>query len=233
MPNWRKADDYAFAEQHFSPHDWAWEFLRRNEDYRTAWEELQNATDQLEQHPEAPGVAARVNKARKRSGEFGLLDFRDPKWSARVASTDPFTPSPNWLGAVGVIVLVDQILDGFEPGLGTWPGYPQSIALSFSFSMPIEPQIMLASRLLREYSRRAYDEAGIRPPKPKIRFNPARFTLYLRVLDARQDGEKTVEIARALFGDKAEPGRSARDALAAARKMITNGYRDLLLMANL
>jgi hypothetical protein len=36
MPDWRHAEDYAFTAD-LTRHQWAWEFLRRNPDYRRQW----------------------------------------------------------------------------------------------------------------------------------------------------------------------------------------------------
>ncbi len=230
--DWRNPDDYAYAERQFSPHDWAWEFLRRNKDYRTAWEEFLNAKGQLEANPGVPGLVARAEEARARSRQFGLLDFRDPKLGAGLISPNPFVLSPNWLAAVGVKILIEQALEAVDPIVDPWPGYPQSIALSFSFAMPIEPQITHASELLRDYSNRARDEAGIRPPKPTVRFDSKRFTLYARLLDASSENTPIGEMGRVLFMGRQDKRKSAKGALAKARQLAASGYRDLLLMAD-
>jgi hypothetical protein len=41
MPNWTKKKEYDFLEKLKQPREWAWEFLRRNAEYRKCWAEFQ------------------------------------------------------------------------------------------------------------------------------------------------------------------------------------------------
>lgn len=220
MPDWRNGDDYAYARD-LTPHGWAWEFLRRNPAYRARWTEREELSAALDLKPGNKKLVQRFNKVHVSSGEFGLLSFRNPDLTATEA--DPF-----WLGAVGVSVQGASTERMIEEG--TWPGFPFHISLGFSFSKPLDAQIQHAARYLKYCEQKVHEMTGLRPQRPKVRFQRKRFTLYIRLLDARLGGASIGELGRFFFSDKAESRKSAQGVLRKAKEMAESGYRDLLLM---
>ena len=59
-PDWRNPDSYAYQND-LNLHEWAWEFLRRNREYRKAyfvWEELAMRTGRFEPRGKADAPRA-------------------------------------------------------------------------------------------------------------------------------------------------------------------------------
>lgn len=65
LPNWRNRNEYP-QEKDFCPSQWAWEFLRRNEDYRKAWCEFESAAFQVLE--KLPGLEMYRQDARSLGG---------------------------------------------------------------------------------------------------------------------------------------------------------------------
>lgn len=218
--DWRNEAQYSYT-QFLHSQTWAWEFLRRNSKYIAAWRELQEAIAAFKEHPSDPEIALRHAFAETACHEYGLLEFVDPKPSI-------VNRTPIWLGVLGVEIsgFSSAPSDRAKP----WPGYPHFLDLSFNFHHPLSPQIERAVRILEICAERVQREAGVKAENPRFRPNTERFTLYLRILDARLSGTSIAEIGRTLFGDKADSRKSAKGALKKASELADGGYRDLLLL---
>jgi hypothetical protein len=246
MPDWRNPDEYAYA-QSLNVLGWAWEFLRRNGDYQAAYNEFLKIAEARFAEPQRVDLQERETALRAQLKDFGLLSFHsperghavplDPLWSDFI-SLPYYDPelnatkvSPLWLGAVGFGSDTKTIEQPYQRG--TWAGFPYVIELTFSFEKPLDAQLEMAARFLKECERKVHELSAVRPEKPTIRFNVERFTLYLRLLDARRAGESIGEMGRALFGGKGDMRRSARLALSAAEEIAATRYKELLWITRL
>jgi hypothetical protein len=69
-PNWRDASSYAYT-QALSSEGWAWEFLRRNPEYRAQFAQHPHLPSTRRQAHDAPSVTAVTDPA-----SWGLVRFR-------------------------------------------------------------------------------------------------------------------------------------------------------------
>jgi len=240
MPDWRNLEEYAYTRT-ISPQGWAWEFLRRNKEYRAARAALLEIA-MAEQKATRPDLAEKKNALRSQLASFGLLSFQDPELDAAyplgplwsdfilIPSHDPDLNAENvtsfWLGALRFVN---------DPGTrdqpyrhGTWPGFPHSIELTFWFTKSLDLQIEMATPFLRYCERKVRESTDLRPETPKIRVNRDRFILYLRLLDAHASAARIGDMARVLFRKMADPRRSAKSALRAAQNIVAGRYKELL-----
>lgn len=238
MPDWRNPDLYSYAYS-LTTLGWAWEFLRRNDDYRAAYEAFLEVAKARFAEPKRFDLLERERVLRSRLGDFGLLSFHPPDsylnnplwtdftlYSYPDPDGDATKVAPLWLGAVGFGATPrpkDQI-----PPPGTWAGFPHSIELIFSFTKPLDAQLEMAARFLKECERRVRVMTDLRPETPTIRFNADRYVLYLRLLDAHAAGESIGEMGRVLFGAKADTRNSAKSALRQAQGIVAGRYKELL-----
>ncbi|HEV2549416.1 MAG TPA: DUF6499 domain-containing protein [Stellaceae bacterium] len=76
-PDWRDASSYAYTQE-LSPEGWAWEFLRRNSDYRAAWSRhLQHTNTEFAQRSQAREALSAAGTAE--AAPWGLVAFRRSK----------------------------------------------------------------------------------------------------------------------------------------------------------
>jgi hypothetical protein len=233
LPDWRNPGDYSFP-RNFPTYRWAWEFLRRNPDYREDWSTV-------------------LSRFRSKTGEF--KDYKD--WKERLLrgerlvlagelwSDNPDDPlfyfpveeAEKW----GLRVLVNPSTDhpadlGFHPG-GTMrvleegaslksrgPAYPIVV---FDLRYQLEPQFeAFAPRL--EHVRKSL---GIKLKQDKHKHHRKLWLRYLRLLDADLDRRTPRQIADVLQheDDGVNEGK-IWDQLQAARKMAQpEGYLSILL----
>jgi hypothetical protein len=233
LPDWREPEDYAYARD-LNPRGWAWEFLRRNDEFRTARAALLEITV-----GPPPGPADRdafdKEHARLRAqlDDFGLLASELQAFWPRYFFISYHNPDrtademePLWRGAVRFGNNPSTRSQPFQPG--TWAGFPHTIDLTFSFTKPLDVQIEMASRFLKECEQKVRAQSEVRAERPSIKYNPRRFTLYLRLLDGHSNGASIAEMGQVLFGDKGDPIRSARLALRMAQRIVAARYRELL-----
>lgn len=232
MQDWRDANDYAYCQE-LTLHEWAWEFLRRNPEYRQAYAEIASARgdDGIE-----PAKAA--------GNRFGLLSPVDPSFTAREVrgyllwadhagvwllwdarfKPSSLTEEERDTGAIVVAAGTGPPDDGPVP----WPGYPRSCALLFNLWASIDAQLEQARRILREFQETAIALSNKTPPEPNIRPQSAKFPTYIRALDGREAGASQKTIGMVLFPESPEPRDNARRALAVAEKLVKGGYTELL-----
>jgi hypothetical protein len=216
--NWRDAEAYTFVET-LPVAGIAWEFLRRNTDYRTTVDE-------------GSALAAR----------FGLSAYADPQFSAAEQPifwrpavsprTLVLTSSPandgaaltfdlaDWPGRVveracadGVHLLLtiereEHRLCSAKPLI---PGQRLVVALPLDADFPIRAEA--AARLFEQLSKR-----GTGPPKRGARYLARRLAASLRALDARAAGASQRQIAAEVLGARFVGPRAWEDS--AARAMI-------------
>lgn len=223
-PNWQNPDDYAYQKD-LNLHEWAWEFLRRNREYRkaySAWEELAMRTGRVSSPQEKQKLRVLHREATQ---PFGLIAPIDP---ASIKSHR----ARLFKDRAGVRVLTSWEVPELDAE-AEWQEYPFVAVLVFDFRYSIEPQIQDAAEILRGYVRHLGEEYGAYHPIAAARpsFRKGQFSLYSRLLDAELAGATIGKIGRALFSDKADPRRSVTKARDTARYMAKEGYRELLLLA--
>ena len=70
MPDWRKPEDYEYLKS-IDRHEWAWEFLRRNHEYRKAYFAVIALAEAQPRDPNRqPGLSALIEAAGR---PFGLM----------------------------------------------------------------------------------------------------------------------------------------------------------------
>jgi hypothetical protein len=215
---------------------WAWEFLRRNPEYRKFWREkalpfydtTTGVVDE-EAHWAAqqrllrrwPLCFEAVNLREQAERRFGV--FGDPCggwrrwWGFRTSGTKVYRP------------LSGEIIAAMKKAERPWGGHQlnlegNEVAIVFNADWPIGPQLERAHRVLNMYRLK-----GAKIPRPR----PELFPSYLQILDATDSGVGTAGIAAALFPeiDDSHPEYKAsqlvRGRLKIARDMRDQGYRYL------
>lgn len=217
MTDWRNPEDYAHTRT-LSLHDWAWEFLRRNPEYRSDWLELSQ---------EQPRLSAEdfLEAAKRIGAKYGLGMAIDP--SLRPPESHHF-----WMIGTSLRVLWGMP-DGAEMDK-PWPGYPGMAFLVFNLTVLIEPQLQEASRVLHKYQRDLVAFLGYPEPKATtVRPQTDKYLGYIRALDGREAGASQKTIGVQLFPESPEPRDIARRALKKADDLAKGGYRELLYKPNL
>jgi len=196
-PDWRKPEDYAFTDG-LTPLQWAWEFLRRNPEYRKSWERYVDGVSTYGEDPSSPIP-----------DEFCGAE----KWGLRGSYLDPdisyddkdikFIP----LVHPGFLMLIpEKPIKGIRI-VGQLPDHSTgSCLIEFNFHQPIKPQIDKANQQLHQLQQES-KKIGI---KIREAFKPRRnkktggtlsdeWTPLLRILDANASGVKDKEIANVCF----------------------------------
>ena len=167
----------------------------------------------------------------ERNAHSANIGYAHP-WDLYVMA-DPAIPanemrfSPHFRYTTDVSIMQGDTGQGsFRDGV-LWVHAPFNPALRFNLLVPIQPQLEVARKILTILRHRVKADERVRHRTGKPQ--PDKFTVYVRVLDARLAGESESEIGRTLFKDSFEPRLKARDAIKAAQRMTSSGYRDLLL----
>jgi hypothetical protein len=198
------------------PTQWAWEFLRRRDDYRRRWQHL----NREQGHRAILGNDATVRSVSRSEADVALGAGETYEWrSPREVLREEFKVYPS---------LRNETLDPRESGAPLFEGVevvyevniqPEPIVLpkvgiEFDVSLPIEAQLNAARKHLTQKAKEW--------PSSSQRVKPSRkkFPLYLRLLDFKAAVTKDREIGAHLFiGEEGEPLRhSIRDTLKAARR---------------
>ena len=198
---------------------WAWEFLRRRQDYRERWNDLIRPfldgrgnldLSAVRRHNRDALTHAATGKPRCRwAPPWDALrdEFRVYSTNAsNVGTLDPrleLPPAFDGLGTTVVLVHSSAVK-------------PPQVLIAFDVTLPIEPQLESARReLLRQAEKQ--------PSLPPMQID--KFPRYLRLLDFKEARTPNREIGRCLFPSSA-PGESLRTSirqnLKAARHWQTN-----------
>ncbi|MDY7091331.1 MAG: DUF6499 domain-containing protein [Acidobacteriota bacterium] len=208
MADWRNPEDYTYT-QGLTLHQWAWEFLRRNSDYRDDWRAFEALEDPIMHTAEQSSVY------RSASRKWGLAYPVDPSLNATEADVH-FAQAVNHLGLV-----YGYASDGNE--LVT--------VLEFDLEKPISPQVQIAEKYLLQQQGEYAASGRIHPAASKSRPHQQRhlYPVYIRLLDGHLEGVGTRKMGDLLFAESPDPRQRARDGLRSAKKLATSSYRDLLL----
>jgi hypothetical protein len=199
---------------------WAWEFLRRNPEYRALWRE--HIAPFYKTAFSSQDIGVPVKKQAVLVHRFGLdwfppspNDDRPPSfigtglcWTEGNRVSSPFQPNPD--DPIEV-----RMAETREAGMLLYPG---QIAVIFDLTRPISRQMAAAKKLFTEQR----DQARLPARRNRIEL----FALYLRVLDGVDAGAKHTEIGAVLFEKKSNDERliTVRDYLAAATRLRDKDY---------
>ncbi len=237
MKDWRLADDYGFTER-LSGAQWAWEFLRRNPDYRREWKIFNETWQLLETaygrppnrdfcawklDPRSWVAASECSESDCRiEGDKVLIECAmGARWGFYKFPPDPADDDP-----VGEERLAWREFS-IAPRLVEEPGdewRAEEAAILFDLAIPLRSQLVQAKRRLQiEQSRRI--KAG-KITAPKMSAQRVHWCLWLRLLDAVESGAENVMMAQQLDLEDLE---ELAEALSAANSMLDGAYRRCLL----
>jgi len=168
---------------------WAWQFLRRNPDYRAYWAEQVAVHD---------GVVAKFDES-ELVRRFSLWAPVAP--SVNVHEAPPFIAQVTPM--IGVSALLKRIgLEGIPE-----PEHVQleanQVAVPFDLSRGLDDQLALAAEKLKFLQRQLVDAGQVKIVEPRER---KEWAAYLRLIDAEDAGLSDDEIMRLLF-----PGAESRE----------------------
>lgn len=250
MPHWKKAEDYSFTKS-LSREQWAWEFLRRNNDYRREWREFHETWLALEaDYGKAPNRDFQLWKLDQRAyvmeGEEGVCADSDSckvndnkiliechmgaRWGFYKFPLNPEKDTPvigndiTWRDVEREVVTVTSEATA-------WLGRQrEKVALGFDLSMPLKEQLAEAKRHLIALQYRLRKEGAIE--LHSIAAQREQFTLFLRLLDGMEQNVPGQELIQSLFPElTGEEGETVlKKSASAARELVDGGYVKLLLL---
>src|SRR5471032_1159680 len=225
--NWRNASEYDFGSD-YPARGWAWEFLRRNPEYREDWEKVKALLGELGR--EYPSLTSDEWGELTRNANLHRSIIDGAKyWGLDIVFPNPEQPyhdsTQNWT-KVGRRVL------SLGPAWDMWDNVEYE-ALAFDLSLPIDGQIAAAKAHLEDVQKERVEEGRLElalAGRKRLDIYPN----YLRALDAEAEGAKLEEIASALLPhvDNPTPDRPASKTisnwLTAGKKLRDDGYVTLL-----
>jgi hypothetical protein len=249
VPNWLFPKDYPAPNTAGAMMIWAWEFLRRNREFREFW------VNKIE-----PFIMADGRVGRDRSGQlwpyykelrnrFGINDPWSPRQNSRIPTFDDTQLTICEAPAVSYEWLPDQANVSAGPFL---PASRTSVSketllenaslrlswfemgVAIDLSLPLDEQLK-EIRTVTEERQNALKSAGLVGVKA-IRESD-QYALYLRILDAEDAGTKRSVIRDELFPDIDNDYPDCRRKKAydnnrtEARRLRDSGYRALAFRA--
>jgi hypothetical protein len=255
-PDWRDPATYPDPKSTRLT-QWAWEFLRRNPDYRSDWRRYAESCAVLRAKHRSKLDADQEPTAFAFDHDDPLGCVYEPPredgeseggWLRRVGSGSS-SPLGSWLckkwGIGGAGGLPEPTAIRF-PGLwaasaglvrmvasrpeGSAVGTSTVATIEFDLSRPLEPQFAAAKRLLTR--RQTYlRQRGVVGTSTAARAQSGVvYRRYLRALDAVETGAKLTHIAQVLFPTDPDPEArrdKARATIRAAKQLRDGGYRRL------
>ena len=245
LPDWTNADDYNYTAK-MTDSAWAWEFLRRNSDYRGIWELWSKVEALRERAPDnerLPGLRAELSKY---VAFWGLFTPCDPSLNAeelrrlqmandvivtqdgkeRVIRDEEYDFDGKFVWwrpsqrAANVAVLNKNFVAERVDAL---PGHVELFALDVTKG--IEPQLKQVRDLFRMMREHHNLSGRVAVTKAQRRLFPS----YLRALDADGDGAPLKIIAADIFGDLSATTKAHRN-LARAKELRDRDYRSLVAL---
>ncbi len=173
MPDWKDDAAYGFTGK-LDQAGWAWEFLRRNEQYHADWERY--AREGWESWGEDPQMFYSYI-----ANTYGVSSLQDP------AEDKPgfIFGIPRHVNnqLIGYQTSKYQFIEGqggpsIYTAKGQWVTIPQGqVAVTFDMERPLDPQIKFIKKILKENQKLR--------KKKRPTLHRDNWTIYLRVLDAR------------------------------------------------
>lgn len=243
--DWRDPANYAYTATHDDVH-WAWEFLRRNKEYRDAWElELPDGLERNKREQQVKNLPIDhpsfflVVGGPEPLDTWGLYRWLNPMnavptnlashWPPRFPvrwhvghspGPEGWTPSGNsneWRPPFR------GIPKDSRPAVG-----PGQCAVIFELGHSLTPQLDAAKVELQGLQELWLEElarTGTAKPVRKRRRPYTNFALYLQVLDAKEAGANLADIAKHCHGINSKD--AAKETLKQAKDWVNN-YQTLL-----
>lgn len=239
MPDWRNPDDYTYTAALSAGH-WAWEFLRRNTEYRHDWQAFITRWRALEtdygkapnrdfQHwkndprafvseqdadlicPEELGAACVIEE-----NKILIECWMGAKWGFYKFPLDPAYTNPD---IPNELLWREQEIDpeSIAEDARQNPDLPHIATVYFDLRLSL-PEQLETVRLQLGSLRNERHKQGLL--KARIRDNVSDWSLCLRYLDAVNAGEDNATINDVLQSDVS----------AQASALVLSGYRKILLM---
>lgn len=248
--SWRNPDDYAYTSE-LSREHWAWEFLRRNPEYRRDWECFWATWQALEADYGSP-----PNRDFQRWKQDPRAYVQDEQCrqidqdevGVGCAGEQGKILIECWIGAKWGFYKFPLPPDRFMPKVPDellWRepdtdavrlteedreylvGADGKIALGFDLGLALKDQLEEARHFLAAEQRRLV-KAGALPPRT-VKACAADWTLCVRILDAETDGATEETIRNALFPLQGDPLR-LENLRRWAHRLRDRDYRRILLM---
>ncbi len=201
MPNWREPTDYLFPSD-LRDYFWAWEFLRRNPDYRADWSRaLSRYTEKTGEWAASPsdsfesifreGVILLSNFCEDpSSSEFYLPVDEKENWKLGWGLVNPAIDRPRFLNFAVGYGAVNFVAEGAKTQMKpSGKRYPWAV---FDIELPIKPQTDAVLKSLKEFQKRH----KIKPHR--VKHHRDLWPLYLRLLDAALDARTPKQMADVL-----------------------------------
>ncbi len=234
--DWRLDADYDYCEQ-LDLAGWAWQFLRREPDYRAdyawfiaRWRQLEAAygappqrdffkwkQDARAWRPESEIAGCGSEICPGENDQVLIECWMGAKWGFRKFPLDPAIDQPDglaWRESAVDVAVIDA------DAAATLRQTPEMLALNFDLALPLPAQLEAAKRHLIA-ARQLRAQAGSLPPR-SLREGAPIWRRWLRMLDALEAGEKLDSIGEALALHAPEQD------LATALAMRSGGYRRIL-----
>ena len=243
--DWRNINSYPDPDRKKTPlKHWAWEFLRRNPEYRADFTRL--CEREREIGPEYENLPARRALGEITTDEWNRLNaelHRDKRyWVSEGASVypicvylarrwelqtmiDPYGTSHPIFKQTPCVTIVTERWIGFKD-----PHPAARAAIVLDYEMPLAVQLRQIERHWR--GERAYlmSKGAITPwPQKRAAHDCRHYLNCLRVLDAIEQGSSKAEIGETLFphADKSSRSKSVANHILSAARLRDLDYRSL------
>lgn len=243
VPDWRDESQYP-APGDLTSELWRWQFIRRMGDYREAWDRAapMEAALYMEVTSEGRTLASELGMPvppHYRGFHVGMVPVDHPaNFVGLIRYRLLGWPNPRTNLPTGTLLYSDHLAGaglaiGEADGMLTRNIYvkPHHARVTFDLTAPLGPQLERAEKHLRHAQERYGERHGFLPAvreQEKHRVRDEKWPLYLRTMDARNDGVTFDEIGRTLRGhdNRATEYKSeARKWHVAALKVANKGAR--------
>lgn len=251
--DWRKAEDYKSFEN-ISNLEWAWEFLRRNPEYKKAYIDYLSLMD--EYHKAKPFLTKKrsadvtqtldknkpvIPKGHELGKKWLLNNMYDPQKNYGEQSVRFVyeAPSPHKIECNTdidqycepqefVIIENNNVTRGTESN--TIVPIQQDLSVwAFDLNYNIKAQLKLLESVLLEEQGQSL---GLSAKIPNYRVVDQYFLRHLRCLDAIEKGATTTEIINTIGKpydkDKKRHGSQGHDIVSMAKNMARSGYKSII-----
>jgi hypothetical protein len=217
VPNWKIETEYQVPSGTRALLNFAWQFLRRNHEYRTFWvEKVVPVIDADGQWIDEPnGIGHILDEAESR---FGIVDPREPTMNRGA-----------YFAAAGVHQL--RYIKS-NNGICDISLKESDVGFIFDMTLPLEGQFVRALESAKRHQERRKQQGVLSFKNTKVRIE--KYISYLRILDADDAAADPNEIGEALFpslGNEYPDWRrrtALRDSRNAARRLRDQDYRLLV-----
>lgn len=217
VPDWRDESAYP-SPNDLLLHQWEWEFLRRREDYRETW--IHHAHRKLKEHQKFADYV--ISTGNKKYPRLNTLD-----------EMERFSLGPESEERFGTHFIVDPCRRSPPPGTFSrrggdslpWYEHDAHVAeneagmasVEFDLNKPLRDQVERAQTMLLNLQ-----EEHIGGIIPSRRLRADKWPEYLRVIDARDDGQPLEVIAQVCLKHKRIEAKAAFQVWEQARQVMFN-----------